>query len=555
MSYKNNIFKLGLLTGIGKVPTEKLDIEGNAKATEFIGSGSQLTGVATTAQGVLADNSVQLTGETSQQIEGKVRILNELVAGSVLGDIVSLFADRIGASNMYGFGVESGVLYYKSGGNHDFYRSKNQDGTPNGTVRAGSYSGDGSLLTGVVKTTGSVSQTINSSIVEVLGTATTAIIRASSSAGARISLFQSGETSFIQSNKSTDSFGRIVMSGSGGQPLEFLRVRIDGSFTEKNIYHEGNLASSPTGVLADNSVQLTGETSQNIEGRLDLNDGGNSVFIGTNAGLNDDKSDNRNVGVGYQALYENTTGYRNTACGPYALRFNTTGYFNTANGYQALYFNTTGVLNTANGYWALYANTTGFRNAATGYLALNFNTSGYFNTANGAQAGRLTNSGAANETSNSSVYIGYDTRALASGDTNEIVIGSTAEGKGSNTVTLGNDSITDTYLKGNVKANSFIAPLITIVEDTTLTVSNSEVIIDAASQAVSAILPTVASVPVGKKYTVIAYDAANTITLTTSSSQQIRQIKTDTTTSTTLAAGDIYTVINTGTYWQIISKQ
>jgi hypothetical protein len=194
------------------------------------------------------------------------------------------------------------------------------------------------------------------------------------------------------------------------------------------------VASEAQGVLADNSVQLTGETSQSIEGRLDLNDGGNSVFIGTNAGLNDDRTGNNNVGIGHQALYANTSGFRNAATGYLALRFNTTGYSNTANGFSAL-----------------YANTTGFRNAATGYLALNYITSGYFNTANGSQAGRFTNSGAANETSNSSVYIGYDTKALASGDTNEIVIGSTAEGKGSNTVTLGNDSITDTYLKGKVR--------------------------------------------------------------------------------------------------------
>jgi hypothetical protein len=78
---------------------------------------------------------------------------------------------------MYGFGVESGTLYYKSGGNHDFYRSKNRDGTPNGTLRAGSYSGDGSLLTGIassaqgvladnsVQLTGETTQTIEGNII------------------------------------------------------------------------------------------------------------------------------------------------------------------------------------------------------------------------------------------------------------------------------------------------------------------------------------------------------------------------------------------------------
>jgi hypothetical protein len=40
--------------------------------------------------------------------------------------------------------------------------------------------------------------------------------------------------------------------------------------------------------------------------------------------------------------------------------------------------------------------------------------------------------------------------ALASGDTNEIVIGASAVGVGSNSVVLGNDSITKTILKGNV---------------------------------------------------------------------------------------------------------
>jgi len=66
-------------------------------------------------------------------------------------------------------------------------------------------------------------------------------------------------------------------------------------------------------------------------------------------------------------------------------------------------------------------------------------------------AGRYIADGStANQTSNKSVYIGYDTRALADGDTNEIVIGVSVIGAGSNSVVLGNDSITKTILKGNV---------------------------------------------------------------------------------------------------------
>jgi hypothetical protein len=50
------------------------------------------------------------------------------------------------------------------------------------------------------------------------------------------------------------------------------------------------------------------------------------------------------------------------------------------------------------------------------------------------------------------VYLGYDTRASASGNTNEIVIGSTARGAGSNTATIGNTSITKTILRGTINA-------------------------------------------------------------------------------------------------------
>lgn len=46
---------------------------------------------------------------------------------AALEDKVSLYADRLGATNMYGFGVESSALYYKAAGAHRWYANANAD--------------------------------------------------------------------------------------------------------------------------------------------------------------------------------------------------------------------------------------------------------------------------------------------------------------------------------------------------------------------------------------------------------------------------------------------
>ena len=154
-----------------------------------------------------------------------------------------------------------------------------------------------------------------------------------------------------------------------------------------------------------------------------------------------------NTALGYAALYYNTTGNYNTAIGYNALYSNTTGYQNTAVGDNTLYYNTTGYNNTALGHNALCSNTTGNYNTAIGLNALYSNTTGYQNTAVGQNAGRFAGSGTtSNETSTNSVYLGYNTRSSASGNTNEIVMGYSAVGNGSNTVTLGNTSVTGWYM-------------------------------------------------------------------------------------------------------------
>jgi hypothetical protein len=195
----------------------------------------------------------------------------------------------------------------------------------------------------------------------------------------------------------------------------------------------------------------TFDASVTVAGKISLKDAGDSIFVGYEAGLNDDASANLNVGVGYQALRANTTGANNSAHGYRALYSNTTGANNTATGLNALYSNTTGINNTATGLLALRFNTTGTGNAALGYAALYENTTGGSNTAIGREAGRFIADGTtANTSTSNSVFLGYNTKALADSQTNQIVIGDTAVGLGSNTAILGNSSITKTQLQGNV---------------------------------------------------------------------------------------------------------
>ena len=161
-----------------------------------------------------------------------------------------------------------------------------------------------------------------------------------------------------------------------------------------------------------------------------------------------------NVAVGYRALGSSgltTAALNNTAVGYGALASNTTGSYNTAQGTSALSSNTTGLHNTAQGFASLDSNTTGNENTAQGLFALIHNTTGSNNLGLGYHAGSyLGDLWTPNTTPSQSLFLGALTKAHADGETNQIVIGYNATGLGSNTVVLGNSSITTTALMGNV---------------------------------------------------------------------------------------------------------
>ena len=124
-----------------------------------------------------------------------------------------------------------------------------------------------------------------------------------------------------------------------------------------------------------------------LDGRcLHLESPGRSVYVGKNAGISDNGTDNRNTAFGYEALRHNSTGLGNTATGYRALYSTTAGVANTAIGYEALTANLDGHQNLAIGYGALSSNLDGDDNVAVGNATLGLNTTGNYNLALGHTA-------------------------------------------------------------------------------------------------------------------------------------------------------------------------
>ena len=246
-----------------------------------------------------------------------------------------------------------------------------------------------------------------------------------------------------------------------------------------------------TAIERSNSIHTIGADSYFNSVRVGL--GGNNIISNTAIGsgvLPTNTTGNFNVGVGYLTLNSNTSGVYNTAIGARSLIANTTGNnntaigqntlqknqggnYNTAVGLNTLFVNINGNNNTAIGYQALssttetdntavgynclYKNTTGTYNSAIGKTALSENITGTYNVALGYDAGSYGPLSLANSNSINCVYIGASTESLTSSDTNQIVIGFAAKGKGSNTIQLGNTSIVRTYLQGDLTVSNATA--------------------------------------------------------------------------------------------------
>jgi hypothetical protein len=215
-----------------------------------------------------------------------------------------------------------------------------------------------------------------------------------------------------------------------------------------------SLAYSRLAIACDTSGNATLTTqSTGTAGTVSIN--GVPVGRGKN-------SLSENIGIGTGALANISTGNSNTAIGVNALVNNTTQGNSVAVGFNAMAsggsqsvgLGVNALQNTSNqcvgiGYAAASVSSTA-DTIAIGWASL------YATTATdvigiGTNSGRYIADGATvNAVATSSIFIGRSTKALASGQTNQIVIGHDATGLGSNTAVLGNASITTTALRGNV---------------------------------------------------------------------------------------------------------
>ena len=208
---------------------------------------------------------------------------------------------------------------------------------------------------------------------------------------------------------------------------------------------DGNILSSGDGTI--NIGAPANRFSALYTEFLDV-DFGTSIYIGSNVGNNDDESNNVNVGLGYQALELVTSGSRNIAIGQSALGDVTTTGDNVAIGANALTLYT-GTNNTAVGSFALDVATTGSNNVAIGVDAGGQLLTGQQNVFIGSNSGD-TDTSPGNTTTTGATFIGYDTSTPTDGTVNETIIGNQAVGNGSNTVTIGNSSVTDNHFSGKI---------------------------------------------------------------------------------------------------------
>lgn len=218
------------------------------------------------------------------------------------------------------------------------------------------------------------------------------------SANNRLGVGASAPTAKFEVVGSDATTPTMRVRGYAGQTSDLFGI-FDGAASLKvRVSSSGNVGIGTTSAPAQ-MLEVGGDS---IINGLRIGKGANNQFNATAVGVSvlGSNTGASVTGVGYQALFSNTSGYSNTAVGDSAMKTNTTGFYNSAFGWSSLYANSTGSLNVAVGRNALYSTTSSN------------------NTAVGANAGSTLSTGGGN------TLIGYNSGSGLVGQNNVLIIGS-----------------------------------------------------------------------------------------------------------------------------------
>ena len=209
------------------------------------------------------------------------------------------------------------------------------------------------------------------------------------------------------------------------------------------------IANGRTGASSQNFVDLT--NAQTIAGTKTFNSNiiANGVSVGRGNGNNDES-----VAVGSGAMgSSNVNGKRNTAIGSGAMaNYNGTSFDNnTSVGYYNLPYLTSGSGNTSVGAESMMANITGTENTSVGNQSL-INTTGNNNVGIGKRSGQTISTGSQN------TIIGTDADVAVNNLSNATAIGYGANVAASNTIQLGNTSVTNVKTSGKLTTGAVTYP-------------------------------------------------------------------------------------------------
>ena len=489
-------------------------ISGSVFTGSFVGDGSGLTGIP----GVTPIQTGSFATTGSNTFKAEQTISSSLIVTDIIKGTGSIFLQpdineargieiyNTAASDVH-IKSTSGLTFLGDDANYvliDLYTEKVAITSVNGVVVSGSLNASGSntfignqVITGSIVVSGSISQkgigTGNIVIGDDPITNLTENAVYNVIIGQDAGILNSDGASNVFIGKSAGALNQtggdnvFIGTYAGYNNKQSYNTFIGGAAGFNNIQGSSN---SFFGYYAGYNNKVSDNTFIGYQAGFDNTSGSGNTFVGRGSGENNTTANNNSF-FGYNSGRDNSVGQNNTFLGNFTGQTNTSGSYNTFVGSSAGQNHKTAVYNTFVGMNAGLNTGVGNENTFLGYQAGNNNLSGSQNTLLGANAnglstfsnyvtaggygaaygvttgsnsvylgnaaGRYLSDGMTNMTSNTnSVFIGTDSKSNLNAQDNQIVIGYNAVSNGTNTVTIGNNDITDTYVKGVLRASTAI---------------------------------------------------------------------------------------------------